>query len=92
MASPTLIRIADIAAHEGQQVLLQGWVQLRTGKGRLHFIRLRDGSGVVQCVAFRHELNEDDFCAGPQPDAGSRHSRDRRGAQRRARAGSARRL
>ena len=27
MASPTLIRIADIAAHEGQQVLLQGWVQ-----------------------------------------------------------------
>ena len=61
MASPTLIRIADIAAHEGEQVLLQGWVQLRTGKGRLHFIRLRDGSGVVQCVAFRHELNEDDF-------------------------------
>ena len=61
MASPTLIRIADIAAHEGQQVLLQGWVQSRTGKGRLHFIRLRDGSGVVQCVAFRHELNEDDF-------------------------------
>ena len=61
MASPTLIRIADVAAHEGQQVLLQGWVQSRTGKGRLHFIRLRDGSGVVQCVAFRHELNEDDF-------------------------------
>ena len=61
MASPTLIRIADIAAHEGEQVLLQGWVQMRTGKGRLHFIRLRDGSGVVQCVAFRHELNEDDF-------------------------------
>ncbi len=61
MASPILIRIADIAAHEGQQVLLQGWVQARTGKGRLHFIRLRDGSGVVQCVAFRHELDEDDF-------------------------------
>ena len=57
MASPTLIRIADIAAHEGEQVLLQGWVQSRTGKGRLHFIRLRDGSGVVQCVAFRHELS-----------------------------------
>ncbi len=29
MASPILIRIADIAAHEGQQVLLQGWVQAR---------------------------------------------------------------
>ncbi len=61
MAGPTPIRIADIAAHEGQSVLLQGWVQARTGKGRLHFIRLRDGSGVAQCVAFRHELDEEDF-------------------------------
>ncbi len=61
MTSPTLIRIADIAAHEGEQVLLQGWVQARTGKGRLHFIRLRDGSGIAQCVAFRHEMDEDDF-------------------------------
>ena len=61
MPSPPLIRIVDIAAHEGQNVSLQGWVQARTGKGRLHFIRLRDGSGIAQCVAFRKDLGGADF-------------------------------
>ena len=53
----TTIQIAEIAAYEGQEVVVQGWVYSRTGKGRLHFVRLRDGSGVAQCVAFKREMN-----------------------------------
>lgn len=33
----------------GQQVTLNGWVHNITGKGKLQFIQLRDGSGIVQC-------------------------------------------
>ena len=53
--------IEDIARWVGQEVALRGWVYAKTGKGKLHFIRLRDGTGQVQCVAFRDDLPEDQF-------------------------------
>ena len=56
-----LIRIKDIAACAGQEVTLRGWVYSRTGKGRLQFILLRDGSGQAQCVAFKREMQPEDF-------------------------------
>ena len=39
----------------------RGWVYNKTGKGRLQFILLRDGSGQAQCVAFKKEMAADDF-------------------------------
>jgi asparaginyl-tRNA synthetase len=51
-ALPTLI---------GQQVTLNGWVYDTTGKGKLQFIKLRDGSGVVQCVVFKPNVSEEVF-------------------------------
>ena len=56
-----VINIRDIASYVGQEVTIRGWVKARTGKGKLQFIRLRDGSGQVQCVAFRNDLPEEDF-------------------------------
>jgi asparaginyl-tRNA synthetase len=55
------IRIADIAQYVGEEVTLRGWVYSRTGKGKLAFIRLRDGSGQVQAVAFKPDLPEEVF-------------------------------
>ncbi len=55
------VEIRSLAQHVGETVRLKGWVQRKTGKGRLHFIRLRDGSGVAQCVAFRDELDPESF-------------------------------
>ena len=52
-----VIQIKDIAAYEGQDVSLRGWVYNRTGKGRLQFILLRDGSGQAQCVAFKKDMD-----------------------------------
>ena len=51
-----IISIANIAEHTGSEVTVRGWVYSRTDKGRLQFIQLRDGSGIVQCVAFKKEL------------------------------------
>jgi asparaginyl-tRNA synthetase len=55
--------IAEIARHEGQSVTLAGWVAHKTAKGKLIFIRLRDGSGTIQCVIFRKNVSEDVFAA-----------------------------
>lgn len=52
------MNIRDIAGYEGQDVTVRGWVYDRTDKGKLQFIKLRDGSGVVQCVAFKKDMDE----------------------------------
>ena len=56
-----VIQVKDIAAYEGQDVTIRGWVYNRTGKGRLQFILLRDGSGQAQCVAFKREMDPAEF-------------------------------
>lgn len=45
----------------GQEVTLSGWVYDTTGKGKLQFVKLRDGSGICQCVAFKPNLPEEVF-------------------------------
>jgi len=45
-------------AHEGQRVLLMGWVHRSRDLGALIFIHLRDRAGVSQCV-FRVEENSE---------------------------------
>ncbi|MCA9991219.1 MAG: asparagine--tRNA ligase [Ardenticatenaceae bacterium] len=57
----TEITIDQIHQYEGQEITLKGWVYLRTGKGKLQFLRLRDGTGIVQCVAFRPDLGDELF-------------------------------
>lgn len=56
-----VIQIKDIAGHDGQEVTVRGWVYNKTGKGRLQFILLRDGSGQAQCVAFKKEMAPAEF-------------------------------
>lgn len=45
----------------GQEVTLNGWVYDTTGKGKLQFIKLRDGSGIAQCVVFKPNVAEEVF-------------------------------
>jgi asparaginyl-tRNA synthetase len=58
---PRLIRIQDAARHEGQEVTIQGWLQLKTGKGKLQFLRVRDGTGVIQAVLFQGNVDVETF-------------------------------
>jgi asparaginyl-tRNA synthetase len=53
-----IIRVEDIAKYSDQLVTVQGWVYSRTDKGKLVFLLLRDGSGFIQCVAFKDDLPE----------------------------------
>lgn len=54
-------RIENIAAYEGQTVTFKGWLYASTHKGKLLFLRLRDGSGICQGVAFRPEVGDELF-------------------------------
>ncbi len=58
--------IATIAHHANQTVTLAGWVYNKTGKGKLVFIQLRDGSGTIQCVVFKKNVSEEVFVAAQQ--------------------------
>ncbi len=56
-----IICVSDISTYAGQEVQIQGWVYNRTDKGKLCFLLVRDGTGFVQCVAFKGDLPEELF-------------------------------
>ena len=43
-------RVEDLAKHVGETVTLRGWLYHRRSSGKLHFLEVRDGSGIVQGV------------------------------------------
>ncbi len=53
--------IEDIAAHEGEDVTLKGWLYNSTDKGRLQFLLVRDGTGVIQAVVFEDDVSPEVF-------------------------------
>lgn len=56
-----VVLIADLSRYVGQEVTVRGWLYDRTDKGKLQFLKVRDGSGIAQCVAFQRELPEATF-------------------------------
>jgi asparaginyl-tRNA synthetase len=61
--STVITTVERLAAHVGQSVTLQGWIYHKTSKGKLHFVQLRDGTGLVQCVLFAKNVPEALFAA-----------------------------
>jgi len=57
------VYVQDIARYEGQQVTIRGWLYNRRDKGRLQFLLLRDGTGIIQAVAFEKEMPPEAFAA-----------------------------
>jgi asparaginyl-tRNA synthetase len=53
---PAAVRIAELGRHVGQVVTLRGWVTHQRSSGKVAFVVLRDGSGVVQTVAARNAV------------------------------------
>ncbi|HQG47249.1 MAG TPA: asparagine--tRNA ligase [bacterium] len=52
------VYIAEIARYLGQEVTLQGWLYNKTHKGKLQFLMVRDGIGLIQAVMFRDSVGE----------------------------------
>jgi asparaginyl-tRNA synthetase len=53
--------VEDLKKHVGEEVTLKGWLYNMASKGKLHFLQVRDGSGIVQCVVFQKDVPENVF-------------------------------
>jgi len=45
--------INQLRDHIGESVTLKGWLYNKRSSGKLVFLQLRDGTGIVQCVVFK---------------------------------------
>ena len=55
------VSVSKLSDYVEKEVTIKGWVYNRTHKGKLVFLLVRDGSGFVQCVAFKGDLDEEEF-------------------------------
>ncbi len=56
-----IIRISDVAQHEGEEITIQGWLYNMRSSGKLRFLLIRDGSAIIQCVIFKNDVSEEVF-------------------------------
>ena len=52
------VRIKELSAHIGETVAVDGWLYNKRTSGKLQFPIIRDGSGYLQCVVFKKEVDE----------------------------------
>jgi asparaginyl-tRNA synthetase len=57
------VYIKDIASHVGQSVTVKGWLADKTDKGRLQFLKVRDGTGLIQATVFEKAVTPEVFAA-----------------------------
>lgn len=55
------IRVKDVGGHVGEEITLKGWLYNKRSSGKLHFLQLRDGSGIIQCVVFKGDVTPEVF-------------------------------
>lgn len=57
-ATQNWTKISHLKEHIGDEVTLKGWLYNKRSKGKIAFLQVRDGSGLVQAVAVKSELPE----------------------------------
>ncbi len=55
------IYIEDLSKHVGQEVQLQGWLYHKRSSGKIRFLLLRDGTGIIQCVMVKGNVSDEVF-------------------------------
>ncbi|MCL2778513.1 MAG: asparagine--tRNA ligase [Polyangiaceae bacterium] len=63
MTSHQSVPIAHLSDHVGREVTLRGWLYNKRSSGKLHFLEVRDGSGMVQAVVFKGDVPTELFAA-----------------------------
>ncbi len=53
-----MIEIRQLGEHEGEQVTVKGWVEATRAHGKVAFLVVRDGTGTVQAVVLKKEVDE----------------------------------
>ncbi len=53
--------IKDLSHFVGQEVTLKGWLYNKRSSGKIKFLILRDGTGLLQCVYFKGNVSDEVF-------------------------------
>ena len=59
MSQEEITEVRSLGDHAGTSVTVLGWVESTRSHGKVGFVILRDGTGLVQGVLLRNELQED---------------------------------
>src|SRR5581483_5600161 len=60
-SAPVAMKIGEARTHEGENVEIRGWLYNLRKSGKIVFPIVRDGSGLMQCVAVKSNLPEHIF-------------------------------
>jgi asparaginyl-tRNA synthetase len=55
--------VAEISTHVGHTVTLSGWLHNRRSSGKIHFLLVRDGTGLIQAVMSKATVGDARFAA-----------------------------
>ena len=56
-----IARVNRISEFESQTVQVNGWVYNSRRSGKIGFLMLRDGFGIIQCIVAKNDVGEDKF-------------------------------
>ncbi|MFA5727842.1 MAG: OB-fold nucleic acid binding domain-containing protein, partial [Candidatus Neomarinimicrobiota bacterium] len=55
------VLVKDVQSYNGQEVSLRGWVYNLRSSGKIWFLLLRDGTGLIQGIVSRNDVTEEVF-------------------------------
>ncbi|MDI6780295.1 MAG: asparagine--tRNA ligase [Bacteroidota bacterium] len=53
--------IEELSKYIGEEVEIKGWVYNKRSSGKIRFIIVRDGTGIVQCIMMKNAISEEVF-------------------------------
>ncbi|MFQ5538114.1 MAG: asparagine--tRNA ligase [Gemmatimonadota bacterium] len=58
-----MVEIKELGQHVGEEVTVAGWVETTRSHGKVAFLVVRDGTGIVQGVVVKKEVDEEAWAA-----------------------------
>lgn len=55
------VYISDVSQHVGKEIQIRGWLYNKRSSGKLWFLLVRDGTGLIQSVVFNGSVSEETF-------------------------------
>jgi len=55
------VYINEVSKYVGKEVEVRGWLYNKRSSGKLWFLIIRDGTGIIQCVASKSDVDENSF-------------------------------
>ncbi len=56
-----VVSVGELSSHVGQEVTLRGWLYNKRSSKNIHFLEVRDGTGIVQAVVFKGNVSPELF-------------------------------